>query len=97
MCYTAVIFFFLCEKAHNLSLYCSVREENSVGVTPKNVLVGESHSHAQTVQASDSYEQNIKANNIPKAQGNDGLKSETVSRKAFALQDKVLFIISYQF
>lgn len=80
--------------------------DNATGVAANNPLVGESHPALQTIQTStpevSGYsEQNLKKNTISKAHVGGGgslgcstLKNETVSRKAFALQDKVIFILN---
>ncbi|CAK7326221.1 unnamed protein product [Dovyalis caffra] len=75
--------------------------DNARGVVANNLLVGESHPALQTLQTStpevSGYpEQNLKKNITSQAQvggggglGTSPLKNETVSRKAFALQDKL--------
>lgn len=76
--------------------------ENIRAVGANNNLVGESNSVTLTIQASpnsvsSSTEQNLKTKGISQAElgGGSGisrstLKNDTVSRKAFALQDKVI-------
>jgi hypothetical protein len=80
--------------------------DNATGVAANNPLVGESLPALQTIQTStpevSGYsEQNLKKNTISKAHvegggglGSSTLKNETVSGKAFALQDKVIFILN---
>ncbi|XP_011011770.1 PREDICTED: serine/threonine-protein kinase pakH [Populus euphratica] len=75
--------------------------DNAMGVAANNRLVGESLPALQTIQTStpevSGYsEQNLKKNTVSKAHVGGGgsmgcstLKNETVSRKAFALQDKL--------
>ena len=77
-----------------------------MGVAANNLLDGESLPALQTIQTSTPEvsgfpEQNLKKNTLPKAQvggggglGSSTLKNETVSRKAFALQDKVILILN---
>ena len=76
--------------------------ENIRGVDVNNILVGESNSVTQTIRASSdsvssSTEQNLKTTGITHVEVGGGsginsstLKNDTVSRKAFALQDKVI-------
>jgi hypothetical protein len=76
--------------------------ENIRGVGANNKFVGESNSVTLTVQespdsVSSSTEQNLKTKGISQAElgGGSGishstLKNDTVSRKTFALQDKVI-------
>lgn len=76
--------------------------ENTRGVGANNNLVGESNSVTLTIptspySVSSSTEQNLKTKGISQAElgGGSGisrstLKSDTVSQKAFALQDKVI-------
>lgn len=75
--------------------------DNATGVAANNPLVGESLPALQTIQTStpevSGYsEQNLKKNTVSKVHvegggglGSSTLKNETVSRKAFALQDKL--------
>lgn len=71
--------------------------ENARGVVENNNVVGGSHL-TQTVRAPSPFlgypDQNLKAKNNSLSQvgkGNSTLKSETITRKAFAVQDKVIF------
>jgi hypothetical protein len=80
--------------------------ENVRAVDANNTLVGESNSVTQTIQASSdsissSTEQNLKTKGISHVEVGVGsgissstLKNDTVSRKAFALQDKVIFVLN---
>ncbi|KAJ6718403.1 SERINE/THREONINE-PROTEIN KINASE TAO [Salix purpurea] len=75
--------------------------DKAMGVAANNLLDGESLPALQTIQTSTPEvsgfpEQNLKKNTLSKAQvggggglGSSTLKNETVSRKAFALQDKL--------
>jgi len=77
--------------------------ENIRGVDVNNTLVGESNSVTQTIRASSDFvssstEQILKTKGISHEKLGGGssirsstLKNDTVHRKAFALQDKVIF------
>ncbi|XP_030956875.1 serine/threonine-protein kinase dst1-like [Quercus lobata] len=79
----------------------SSQVENIRGVDANNTLVGESNSVTQTIRASSdsvssSTEQNLKTTGVTHVEVGGGsginsstLKNDTVSRKAFALQDKL--------
>ncbi|KAF3972963.1 hypothetical protein CMV_003577 [Castanea mollissima] len=79
----------------------SPQVESIRGVDANNTLVGESNSVTQTIRASSdsvssSTEQNLKTTGITHVEVGGGsginsstLKNDTVSRKAFALQDKL--------
>ncbi|KAB5538442.1 hypothetical protein DKX38_015975 [Salix brachista] len=89
-----------CERERTCSK-TETRLDNAMGVAANNLLDGESLPALQTIQTSTPEvsgfpEQNLKKNTLSKAQvggggglGSSTLKNETVSRKAFALQDKL--------
>lgn len=71
--------------------------ENARGVDENNNVIGGSHL-TQTVRAPSPLlgypDQNLKTKNNSLSlvgKGNSTLKSETITRKAFAVQDKVIF------
>lgn len=74
--------------------------ENAGGVSLHSISVGEPHSVTQTIQASSrsilgSSEQNLKTKGQVEGQSSGTLKNETVNRKAFAMQDKVIFVLNF--
>lgn len=78
-----------------------IRVDGAAGVALNNKLVGESHHLTHTIQPSSA--ENLKTT-ISQGQigsgrdtGSGALKSETVSKKAFALQDKVIFVLNSLF
>ncbi|RVX02764.1 hypothetical protein CK203_016522 [Vitis vinifera] len=88
---------FKLERECTTSLRYSSRVEDTVDVAANNDQVGESHPGEQTTSKSvfGSPEQNLRTSSISQVQAGGGgvsssqLKNETVSRTAFASQDKV--------
>lgn len=77
-----------------------IRVDGAAGVALNNKLVGESHHLTHTIQTSaENLKTKISQGQIGSGRdtGSGTLKSETVSKKAFALQDKVIFVLNSLF
>lgn len=78
-----------------------IRVDGAAGVALNNKLVGESHHLTHTIQPSSAENLKTKISQGQIGSGRDTgsgtLKSETVSKKAFALQDKVIFVLNSLF
>lgn len=75
--------------------------DGAAAVALNNKLVGESHHLTHTIQPSSAENLKTKISQGQIGSGRDTgsgtLKSETVSKKAFALQDKVIFVLNSLF